>query len=93
MTQTEIKRLKTLIAKANTEELNIVREAHSARSSVLRKVIKTGLSVGDAVSLVHRKFGGKAIGEVMKINRTRAEVKLNGTVYNVPMGMLTKETA
>ena len=93
MTQTEINRLLGLIAKASKEELDLVRAAHGARTKVLRNQIKSGLSVGDTVSLVHRKFGGKIVGEVMKIKRTKADVMLNGTLYNVPMGMLTREVA
>jgi hypothetical protein len=93
MTQTEINKLKSLIAKASNEELNVVREAHSRRTSVLRNQVKSGLTIGDTVSLVHRKFGGKVVGEVLKIKRTKADVILNGTVYNVPMGMLTREVA
>jgi Cu/Ag efflux pump CusA len=93
MTKTEINKLKSLIAKASNDELEIVRVAFNDRKKALRTTVKTGLSVGDIVSLVHRKFGGKIVGEVMKIKRTKADVMLNGTVYNVPMGMLTKEVA
>ena len=93
MTKTEINKLKSLIAKASHDELNVVRVAFNDRQKALRTTAKTGLSVGDIVSLVHRKFGGKAIGEVMKIKRTKASVRLNGLVYNVPMEMLTKEAA
>lgn len=93
MTNSEITKLKSLIAKASNDELEIVRVAFNDRQKALRTTVKTGLSVGDIVSLVHRKFGGKIVGEVMKIKRTKADVMLNGTVYNVPMGMLTKEVA
>ena len=93
MTNSEITKLKSLIAKASNDELEIVRVAFNDRQKALRTTIKTGLSVGDMVSLVHRKFGGKIVGEVMKIKRTKADVMLNGTVYNVPMGMLTKEVS
>jgi hypothetical protein len=93
MTNSEITKLKSLIAKASNDELEIVRAAFNDRQKALRTTVKTGLSVGDIVSLVHRKFGGKIVGEVMKIKRTKADVMLNGTVYNVPMGMLTKEVA
>ena len=93
MTKSEISKLTALIGKASNDELEIVRVAFNNRQKALRTEIKTGLSVGDMVSLVHRKFGGKIVGEVMKIKRTKADVMLNGTVYNVPMGMLTKEVA
>jgi hypothetical protein len=93
MTKSEIEKLKALIGKASNDELEIVRVSFNARQKALRTTFKTGLSVGDIVSLVHRKFGGKIVGEVMKIKRTKADVMLNGTVYNVPMGMLTKEVA
>ena len=93
MTKSEISKLKALIGKASNDELEIVRVAFNNRQKALRTTIKTGLAVGDMVSLVHRKFGGKIVGEVMKIKRTKADVMLNGTVYNVPMGMLTKEVA
>jgi hypothetical protein len=93
MTKNEIARLTALIGKASNDELEIIRVAFNNRQKALRNTIKTGLSVGDMVSLVHRKFGGKIVGEVMKIKRTKADVMLNGTVYNVPMGMLTKEVA
>ena len=93
MTKSEISKLKALIGKASNDELEIVRVEFNARQKALRNTFKTGLTVGDMVSLVHRKFGGKVVGEVMKIKRTKADVMLNGTVYNVPMGMLTKEVA
>lgn len=93
MTKSEISKLTALIGKASNDELEIVRVAFNNRQKALRTTIKTGLAAGDMVSLVHRKFGGKIVGEVMKIKRTKADVMLNGTVYNVPMGMLTKEVA
>ena len=93
MTKSEISKLTALIGKASNDELEIVRVAFNNRQKALRTAIKTGLAVGDMVSLVHRKFGGKIVGEVMKIKRTKADVMLNGTLYNVPMGMLTREVA
>ena len=93
MTKSELSMVEALIAEATNDDLEIVRVAFNARQKALRNTIKTGLAVGDKVSLVHRKFGGKIVGEVMKIKRTKADVMLNGTVYNVPMGMLTKEVA
>lgn len=93
MEESELSMVEALIAEASNDDLEIIRVAFNARQKALRNTIKTGLAVGDKVSLVHRKFGGKIVGEVMKIKRTKADVMLNGTVYNVPMGMLTKEIA
>ena len=97
MTNSEISKLTALIGKASSDELDIVREAYNIRQKELRNrslnKIKFGLTVGDKVSLHHKKFGGKAVGKVMKIKRTKADVMLNGTTYIVPMGMLTKEVA
>ena len=93
MTNSEINKLKALIGKASNDELEIVRVAFNARQKALRTTFKTGLAVGDKVSLTHRKFGGKVVGEVLKIKRTKADVMLNGISYIVPMGMLTKEVA
>ena len=93
MTKSEVAKMTALIGKASNDELEIVRVAFNARQKALRTTFKTGLAVGDMVSLVHRKFGGKVVGEVLKIKRTKADVMLNGTSYIVPMEMLTKEVA
>ena len=93
MTKSELNMVEALIAEASNDDLEIIRVAFNARQKALRNTIKNGLAVGDKVSLVHKKFGGKIVGEVMKIKRTKADVMLNGILYNVPMGMLTKEEA
>ena len=97
MTNSELSIVEELIGEATTEDLETIRVAFNARQKALRNnslnKIKFGLSVGDKVSLHHKKFGGKVVGKVMKIKRTKADVMLNGTTYIVPMGMLTKEVA
>ena len=93
MTKSEIAKIKALIGKASNDELEIVRVAFNARQKALRTTFKTGLAAGDKVSLTHRKFGGKIVGEVLKVKRTKADVMLNGISYLVPMEMLTKEAA
>ena len=97
MTESELSIVEALIAEASNDDLEIIRVAFNARQKALRNnslnKIKFGLAVGDKVSLNHRKFGGKVVGKVMKIKRTKADVMLNGTTYIVPIGMLTKEVA
>ena len=93
MTKSELNMVEALIGEATNDDLEIVRVAFNARQKALRTTFKTGLAVGDKVSLTHRKFGGKVVGEVLKIKRTKADVMLNGVSYIVPMGMLTKEVA
>ena len=90
MTESEIATMTALIGKANANELNTVREAYMERMKTLRDESKAGFSVGDTVSLTHKKFGGYVKGIVTKINRTRAKVEIGLVTYNVPMAMLTK---
>ena len=90
MTKSEIARMTALIGKASTEELNTVREAYNARMKTLRNESKAGLSVGDTVSLTHRKFGGYVKGIVTEVRRSRASVEIGPSIYNIPMAMLTK---
>ena len=93
MTNSEIKKMTALIGKASSDELTLVREAYTLRMKSLRSEKRAGFSAGDKVSLVHKKFGGKAYGIIEKVNRTRATVDVEGTVWTIPMTMLTKEVA
>ena len=70
-------------------ELRLIRSAISDRIKEVSSRIKYDLRKGDAIIVTSRK--GVEDGIIEKINRTRAVVRMNGTSYNVPFSMITKQ--
>ena len=79
-----------------TDEVNsIVDDINMALKSVRNRIIertKFDFSVGDKV-LVNERNGRKSEGEILKINRTRAKVRMNGITYNVPFNIMQLQEA
>ena len=79
-----------------TDEVNsIIDDINMALKTVKSKIIdrtKFDFSVGDKV-LVNERNGRKSEGEILKINRTRAKVKMYGLTYNVPFNIMQLQEA
>lgn len=74
----------------STEEMNDVIELIKIKQKQLRAIkaqgVKSSLFVGAQVKLNSKK--GVEFGEVTKINRTKAVVRIDGALWNCPLGML-----
>ena len=70
-------------------ELRLIRSAISDRIKEVSSRIKYDLRKGDAIIVTSKN--GVEDGIIEKINRTRAVVRMNGTSYNVPFSMITKQ--
>ena len=81
--------IKTLIQMDDIEELRLIRSVIRDRLKSLGSAIKYDLRKGDAIIVTSKK--GVEDGVIEKINRTRAVVKMNGTSWNVPFSMITKQ--
>ena len=73
----------------DVNELRLIRSAISDRIKEVSSRIKYELRKGDAIIVTSKK--GVEEGVIEKINRTRAVVKMNGTSWNVPFSMITKQ--
>ena len=74
----------------SSEEMNEVIELIKIKQKQLRafkaQSVKSSLFVGAQVKLNSKK--GVEFGEVTKINRTKAVVRIDGQLWNCPLGML-----
>jgi hypothetical protein len=89
----EITQIKSIIAKASIEELRMLNETIintiKYKRNLEASIKKVGLSVGMKVKVNHPKLQGREL-EVVKINRTKASLKVVGQydMYNVPVSMI-----
>ena len=81
--------LEDLMQIRDVNELRLIRSAISDRIKEIASTIKYDLRKGDAIIVTSKK--GVEDGVIEKINRTRAVVKMNGTSWNVPFSMITKQ--
>jgi len=84
-----------LKCKTQDEVNSIVSDINIAIKSVRNRIIertKFNFSVGNTV-LVQERNGTKSEGEILKINRTRAKVKMHGSTYNVPFNIMQLKEA
>lgn len=91
MTKSEIVKLATLIAKIDNNEtlgkvINLVKDQQKNIIATANMLAKATLSVGDKVKVNSRKITEN--GVIVKINRTKAEVKIDGRIWNCPLSML-----
>jgi len=74
----------------STDEMNEVIELIKIKQKQLRAIkaqgVKSSLFVGAQVKLNSKR--GVEFGEVTKINRTKAVVRIDGQLWNCPLGML-----
>ena len=78
-----------LMTMTDIDELRMIRSAISDRIKEVGSAVKYELKIGDSVIVTSSK--GTESGSINKINRTRAVVKLDGLLYNVPFSMITKQ--
>ena len=76
---------------ADKHELRILRNVVSDRLKVVGHMVKYSLDRGDIVMIEGGRKIGKEEGTIVKVNRTRAVVNINGKEWNVPFSMITKQ--
>ena len=91
MKKSEIVKLATLIAKIDNNQtlstvINLVKDQQKNIRATANMLVKASLSVGDKVKVNSRKI--TELGVVVKINRTKAEVKIDWRIWNCPLSML-----
>ena len=89
MTQDElILEINTMVDKS---DLRILRDVVNDRIKMVGHMVKYSLDRGDIVTVEGGKKVNKEEGTIVKLNRTRAVVNINGTEWNVPFSMITKQ--
>jgi len=76
---------------ADKHELRILRNVVNDRLKVVGHMVKYSLDRGDIVIVEGGRKIGKEEGTIVKLNRTRAVVNINGKQWNVPFSMITKQ--
>ena len=71
-------------------ELRLIRSAISDRIKEVASAIKYDLDKGDKVAIKSPRRELQEDGVIVKVNRTRAVVKIDGKDWNVPFSMITK---
>ena len=89
MTQDElILEINTIVDKS---DLRILRNVVNDRIQVVGSKIKHKLNRGDIVMVEGGRKLDKDEGTIVRLNRTRAVVNINGKEWNVPFSMITKQ--
>ena len=89
MTQDElILEINTMVSK---KDLRILKSVIDDRLKMVGHMVKYVLDRGDIVIVEGGKKIGKEEGTIVKLNRTRAVVNINGKQWNVPFSMITKQ--
>ena len=89
MTQDElILEINTMVSK---KDLRILKSVIDDRLKMVGHMVKYSLDRGDIVMVEGGRKIGKEEGTIVKVNRTRAVVNINGTYWNVPFSMITKQ--
>ena len=83
--------LEDLMQIRDINELRLIRSAISDRMKEVASAIKYDLDKGDKVIIDSPRKELKEEGTIVKINRTRAVVNIDGTSWNVPFSMITKQ--
>lgn len=72
------------------EDLNVIIEVVRAKQKSLRASLiaakKAGFVVGQTVNITSRK--GSLTGVIVKVNRTKAVVEINGDKFNCPISIM-----
>ena len=80
-----------LMTMTDISELRMIRSAISDRIKEVGNAIKYDLNKGDKVMIDSPRRELKEDGVIVKVNRTRAVVNINGKQWNVPFSMITKQ--
>ena len=82
--------LQTLMSMNDVNELRLIRSAINDRIEEVGSRVKYELKRDDKVIVTSKK--GVELGTIIKVNRTRAVVNLDGKGhYNVPFSMITRD--
>ena len=71
-------------------DLRILRSVINDRIKVIGSMIKYDLNKGDIVKVDSPRRELKEEGTIVKVNRTRAVVNINGIKWNVPFALINK---
>ena len=80
-----------LMTMTDISELRMIRSAISDRIKEVGNAIKYDLNKGDKVMIDSPRRELKEDGVIVKVNRTRAVVNINGKQWNVPFSMIAKQ--
>jgi len=72
------------------EDIRRVREFLKSQTRAIGRDVKSSLRAGQIVRVVSRNK--VETGEVIKVNRTRAVVRIDGSRWNVPLQMIETES-
>ena len=78
-----------LMQMSDLDELRLIQSAIRDRIKEVSSAIKYDLDKGDIVKVNSPRKDNEE-GIIVKVNRTRAVVNINGTPWNVPFSMITK---
>ena len=82
--------LMTLMQIRDLDELRLIRSAINDRIIEVGSAIKYDLGKGDKVVIDSPRRELKEEGTIVKVNRTRAVVNIEGKKWNVPFSLITK---
>ena len=82
--------LEDLMQIRDISELRLIRSAISDRIKEVASAIKYDLDKGDIVIVDSPRKELKEEGTIVKVNRTRAVVNIEGKKWNVPFSLITK---
>ena len=74
----------------DVNELRLIRSAINDRIQEIGRTIKYDLNKGDHVIIDSPRRELQEDGVIVKVNRTRAVVMIDGKQWNVPFSMITK---
>ena len=89
MTQDEL--ILEINAMVSKKDLRILKSVIDDRLKIIGHMVKYSLDRGDIVMVEGGRKIGKEEGTIVKLNRTRAVVNINGKQWNVPFSMITKQ--
>ena len=75
----------------NMDDIRRVRGFLKSQTKEISRDIKSSLRVGQIVRVKGNRIGDET-GEIVKINRTRAVVRIDGFRWNVPMSMIETQS-
>ena len=73
------------------KDLRILKSVIDDRLKMIGHMVKYSLDRGDIVMVEGGRKIGKEEGTIVKLNRTRAVVNINGKQWNVPFSMIAKQ--
>ena len=79
-----------LMSMRDIDELRLIRSAITDRIKEVAGAIKYDLDKGDKVTIKSPRRELQEDGVIVKVNRTRAVVRIDGKDWNVPFTMITK---